>query len=105
MVRIITDDTQATATGSDVARLAKVTGVQVRHDGNQQAHMHHKFAVIDGAVLLNGSFNWTRAAVIANRENIVITRHAPSLLSQFGGQFEMMWTEFSRNTRVPAPHH
>ena len=67
--------------------------------------MHHKFAVIDGAVLLNGSFNWTRAAVITNRENIVITRHAPSLLGAFGAEFDRMWAEFARNTRLPSRSH
>ena len=32
-VRIITDDDQMKSTGSDVARLAKVQNVAVRHDG------------------------------------------------------------------------
>jgi cardiolipin hydrolase len=27
-------------------------------------HMHHKFCVVDGETLLNGSFNWTRQAVV-----------------------------------------
>ena len=36
--------------------------------------MHHKFAVIDNLILLNGSFNWTERAVWENCENLVITR-------------------------------
>lgn len=54
-VRIITDDEQAKSQGSDVARLAKVSNIHVRHDGNVHSHMHHKFAIIDSSILLNGS--------------------------------------------------
>ena len=56
-VRIITDDDQMKSTGSDVARLAKVQNVAVRHDGDPSSHMHHKFCVIDGVTLINGSFS------------------------------------------------
>lgn len=38
--------------------------------------MHHKFAVIDGRLLVNGSFNWTRQAVLYNQENCVVTDNA-----------------------------
>ena len=36
--------------------------------------MHHKFAIIDSSILLNGSFNWTERAVSENCENLVISR-------------------------------
>lgn len=102
MVRIITDDEQAKSQGSDVARLSKVTNVSVRHDGDSKSHMHHKFAVVDAEVLINGSFNWTRAAVITNRENVVITRNAPVLVQSFREEFNSMWTQYQANTRIPA---
>ena len=101
-MRIITDDEQAKSQGSDVARLAKVRNIQVRHDGDTRSHMHHKFAIVDGAILLNGSFNWTRAAVITNRENVVVTRNAPELLVAFRDQFNAMWSKYSNNTTVPS---
>ena len=38
--------------------------------------MHHKFAIVDSTLLLNGSFNWTERAVSENCENVVISRWA-----------------------------
>ena len=52
--------------GSDIQRLAQ-EGIEVRTDADPKLHMHHKFAVIDNIVLLNGSFNWTRQAVLGNQ--------------------------------------
>ena len=57
-VRVLTDDQQAKAAGSDVMRLTKA-GIPLRTDTSERLHMHHKFAVIDGKLLLSGSFNWT----------------------------------------------
>jgi mitochondrial cardiolipin hydrolase len=51
-------------TGSDIGRLRNA-GVPVRVD-RVPAHMHHKFVVLDNRFLLNGSFNWTRSAVLDN---------------------------------------
>ena len=35
--------------------------------------MHHKFCVIDGKILITGSYNWTNYAENRNLENIVVT--------------------------------
>ena len=91
-VRLITDDDQMASRGSDVARLAK-GGVAVRHD-NSPALLHHKFGIVDGRTVLTGSFNWTRAAVLENRENILITAE-PAALSSYTREFDKLWAEFS----------
>ena len=102
-VRLISDDVQAEESkGSDVKRLAKVPGVVARHDANAGAHMHHKFAVVDGAVLLNGSFNWTRHAVLSNNENLVVSRSCPALTRAFQAEFEKLWALFDSN-RFSSP--
>ena len=67
-------------------------GVQVRLD-DTPFHMHHKFALVDGRVLANGSFNWTRSATEKNDENLVVTDDA-NLVRVFGLQFEKLWQEF-----------
>ena len=58
--------------------------------------MHHKFAIVDGATLINGSFNWTRQAVLGNQENVVIARDA-KLAGVFAKEFDSMWGKFRGN--------
>jgi cardiolipin hydrolase len=55
--------------------------------------MHHKFLVIDGRLLITGSFNWTRQAIIGNNENLVITDHA-DLVSAYCQEFDRLWQTF-----------
>ena len=67
-------------------------GLPVRMDSSEN-HMHHKFAVIDSKVLVNGSFNWTRSATDYNQENILVTDE-PKLVSAYLEEFESLWLEF-----------
>eukprot|EP01025_Chloroclados_australasicus_P026660 TRINITY_DN26477_c0_g1_i1.p2 TRINITY_DN26477_c0_g1~~TRINITY_DN26477_c0_g1_i1.p2 ORF type:complete len:189 (+),score=18.27 TRINITY_DN26477_c0_g1_i1:150-716(+) len=90
-VRIITDDDQATTQGSDAVDLKK-GGIQVKTDDSPY-HMHHKFCIIDGKTLVNGSFNWTRQAVLHNQENIVFVEDQ-RLIRPFRQKFEQMWKTF-----------
>ncbi|EOD17417.1 hypothetical protein EMIHUDRAFT_374088 [Emiliania huxleyi CCMP1516] len=94
-VRVITDDIQATSQGSDVSELARTPGVTLRTDHQKEAHMHHKFALVDGTTLVNGSFNWTRAAVLTNYENVAITSGAPGLIGEYTREFERLWRAFA----------
>ena len=90
-VRIVSDNDKQHDSGSDIARL-RDQGVSVRLD-DTPAHMHHKFALFDGRVLANGSFNWTRSATRDNDENLVVSDDA-NLVRVFGLQFEKLWQEF-----------
>lgn len=91
-VRLISDGDKAFDAGSDVLALRNA-GVPVALDVSA-AHMHHKFALIDGAWLLNGSYNWTRSACEHNEENLVLCNH-PALLAQFSAVFERLWEALS----------
>lgn len=91
-VRVISDDDKRFDAGSDILRLQQA-GVAVALD-DSGAHMHHKFALIDGRWLLNGSFNWTRSASQANEENLVATND-PEQLGQFTAQFEALWQRYA----------
>ncbi len=92
VVRIVSDNEKSSDLGSDIAQLAEA-GVQVRTD-RSPAHMHHKFAVLDGKWLLNGSYNWTRGAAAENRENLVVTDD-PRLIKAFQNEFETLWRQLA----------
>ena len=91
-VRIITDDEKSMDLGSDIEELRKA-GIPVRMD-RSTFHMHHKFAVVDGSALLNGSFNWTRSASKNNQENYIISGD-PKLIAAFLKEFEKLWAQFA----------
>lgn len=92
-VRIISDDMKREDLGSDVHALA-AAGIPVRTDRNEEAHMHHKFAVIDRRVVITGSFNWTRSATERNHENIVVSGDA-TLVEPYQQQFDLLWAAFA----------
>ena len=56
--RLIVEKTNIGCPGCQVERLMR-SGVSVVAR-NQTGLMHHKFLIIDGSVLMNGSFNWTK---------------------------------------------
>lgn len=98
-LRVITDNDKALDAGSDIHRFREA-GVPVKFDPagrpsdpHTSGHMHHKFAVIDGARLLNGSYNWTRGAAEVNFENVVDTAE-PGLVAAFVAEFEKLWKAF-----------
>ncbi|MFN9718959.1 MAG: phospholipase D-like domain-containing protein [Planctomycetota bacterium] len=93
VVRIITDNDKSLDPGSDTDRLQS-SGVPLVIDQTEY-HMHHKFAVFDGAILVNGSYNWTRSAATQNEENIIVTNNS-RLVSEFSAAFEKLWQELSR---------
>lgn len=46
-------------------------GLNVRIDGND-GQMHHKVFIVDGKIVVMGSYNFSKAAEERNDENIVI---------------------------------
>ena len=89
-VRIVSDNDKANDKGSDIYLLAD-KGVPVRLDKSPY-HMHHKFAIFDQRMLLNGSFNWTRSASEKNEENITLL-YEPHLINSFSKTFDDLWNE------------
>lgn len=91
-VLVITDNDKRDDSGSDVARLHD-HDIAVRVDDTSN-HMHHKFALVDGRTLANGSFNWTRSASQYNQENLVVTDDV-TLVAAFMQRFERLWAQYA----------
>jgi hypothetical protein len=102
-IRIITEAKTANDDGSDIALLMRM-GIPVKKRDYGNSLFHHKFAVLDGSLLINGSFNWTRSASSGNHENVVIS-NKKELVQPFAAQFEKLWnndpnTNTNNNTRM-----
>jgi phosphatidylserine/phosphatidylglycerophosphate/cardiolipin synthase-like enzyme len=87
-VRVVIERERAYEQGSEYPRL-KSAGVDVRLDGNPN-FMHHKFMVIDGYVVVTGSYNWSTAAETRNDENIVVMFDR-DVAQRFVQEFERIW--------------
>lgn len=68
----------------------RAAGIEVRKDNNV-SFMHSKFAIIDGRIVLTGSFNWTRSADSANNENLVVIAGS-DVASEFENDFQKIWS-------------
>ncbi|XP_063048142.1 mitochondrial cardiolipin hydrolase [Engraulis encrasicolus] len=110
-VRVITDRDYQTIQGSQIGVLRKA-GICVRHELSRSVHMHHKFCIVDGRLLLSGSLNWTMTAVQSNQENVLVTDHA-DIVAPYLAQFRRLWeaNDPARHTHSPgnadtyAPRH
>lgn len=91
-LRIVTDNDKCFDPGSDIDRFRQA-GIGVRIDRTEN-HMHHKFAVFDGSILLSGSYNWTRSASQLNEENLLLTAEK-RLVEPFRELFERLWRNFA----------
>lgn len=92
-IRIIVDGREDEALRSQVGRLSN-RGIRIRQ--NEESYsilMHNKFAILDGSLLLTGSFNWTKTAVLLNYDNILVTSQ-PAIVEQYQRQFDHLWSKF-----------
>jgi len=90
-VRVVVDRVQASQ--SEVGKLLLANGIPFRwsqgFDG--KGVMHNKFAVLDGRLLLTGSFNWSINAQENNFENMFYTA-SPAYTAPFSAQFERIFS-------------
>lgn len=52
--------------------------------------LHHKFAVIDGARVITGSFNWSPSAAHQNDETLLLI-DSPQLAAHFSREMDRLW--------------
>ncbi|MDP8215189.1 MAG: phospholipase D-like domain-containing protein [Candidatus Euphemobacter frigidus] len=70
-------------------RIFEDGGINIRWDQNLY-YLHHKFFVIDGKIVVTGSFNPTKHAGAANDENMLIVHH-PAVARKYLREFNRLW--------------
>ncbi len=76
--------------GSEYERL-RAAGLDVRLDGNAN-NMHHKVFIIDGQVVVTGSYNFSRSAEERNDENTLVL-HNPEIAAFFLDEFDRVYAQ------------
>ena len=67
--------------------------------------MHHKFAIVDGSLLITGSMNWTMQAFHGNWDNIMISNQQ-ELVNSFVTEFDKLWMALDEpDQRSDAGHY
>jgi len=73
-VKAVMEKENVNGSGSEFYTL-RTAGIPIKWDSNR-ALMHDKVAIVDGHIILTGSFNWTDAATNSNNENLVVIDNA-----------------------------
>ena len=98
-VRVILASGQENEIGSEYATLleARVPVIQTP----RAAPFHHRFAVIDGAIVVTGSYEWLDPGSIRRYDTVLIidcsraaVAGSPSSASAFQATFNTLWAEF-----------
>jgi phosphatidylserine/phosphatidylglycerophosphate/cardiolipin synthase-like enzyme len=75
-------------------------GQNIRYiDTTRLVHCHNKLVIVDGETVLVSSQNWSKAAVLENREAGLLFKHT-GVASYFTGIFEVDWKTGQR--KLPA---
>jgi len=92
-VYVITDEGQGESRyGRKVLDFLTSHGVKVKiKRGSGGGLMHHKYAVIDGKIVLTGSYNWTYSAEKRNDENLVAIEGSRNLAKTYFENFKALW--------------
>jgi HAMP domain-containing protein len=69
--------------------------------GKSEGSLHHKFCVIDGNIVITGSYNWTRRAGRAE-ENIMVVQGDPKLAAGYVQAFEALLQKYG-HTSTASP--
>ena len=67
----------------------RAAGISVRNDTNS-GDMHDKVMIIDGVIVLTGSFNWSAKAEGRNNENLIIIRSI-YVANVYEEEFHRIW--------------
>ena len=108
-VRVIVDRSQERPIVHGPSEL-RAKGPEIRTDHREKL-FHNKYAVIDRATVITGSYNWSANAERRNAENCVII-HNTRIAEQFATDFQTHWNHAApfaqrpdRRTLQNTPRH
>lgn len=87
----VLDESQAWANIGGVYELLLENGVDANLDGIEGS-MHHKVIIIDGHIVVTGSYNFSNSAKTSNDENTLIL-HSPEIAALYKGEFERIYAQ------------
>ena len=90
-IRIILDGDNARKAYSIDEWLAD-EGIEVRFITVKGGTLHHKFMLIDGKLLMTGSYNFTNESEFRNHEAAIFTNNK-ALIQSFAAEFERLWCQ------------
>ena len=88
-VQGVLDKAQALSNSGGEYQNLLESGLDVRLDGNPGS-MHHKVIIIDGQVVVTGSYNFSKSAKTRNDENTLIL-HDPEIAEIYTIEFGRVW--------------
>ena len=89
-VRGVVETRNVNGSGSDVEAL-RAAGITILADGNPYS-MHHKVIIIDEAIVITGSYNFSRSAAERNDENVLII-HSTEIAAHYVAEFQRVYQQ------------
>ena len=65
-------------------------GIDLRFIDVKGGCLHHKFMIIDGKILMTGSYNFTNESEFRNHEAAIFTNNK-ALIQSFAAEFDRIW--------------
>jgi len=98
-IDIVIDDGWYFSSGSDYQDIVDA-GIDIRGD-ERGGLMHHKVMIIDGYIIVTGSYNWSASAEDSNDENILIIK-STIIASEYIDEFERIWSQTTPSSPPPT---
>jgi phosphatidylserine/phosphatidylglycerophosphate/cardiolipin synthase-like enzyme len=88
-VRGVMDESQVASNQGGDYDFLRAAGVDVRQDG-EGGNLHHKVLIIDGEIVVTGSYNFSRNAEERNDENTLVI-YSENIAAQYLHEFLQLW--------------
>lgn len=104
-VRVLLSGGQDRVLGGEHGKLSNANVAVAVAQG--RGYFHHSFAIIDGQLVITGSYDWSDAADQHNYENVVfiscpVLTASQTVAERYRSEFGRLWAEFGGGLATPA---